>query len=667
MGIASMELALGSSTGSNRPSWKLLAAATLGGVALNEAGRLVWRNLKRTKASQRQFSESSTVAVPGPSSPATAAENAATEVVPVPEAQTVAVEVIVPNPPNVTFERPFDHRTLLAALRESDRVSTDSITGPFQMNTAEEMPVVCFQFRMSHFTCKAYLAHGTQEEGGPTHVKLQTVFEDNRRSLGEEQRYFVANEWNATKRYTRLKCGSGGHSRSGVFTLEYDVLCPADLPHRWGLPLLAQTFRMWYTSMVACVMHIVEPRSMPFATHEMIISNTLHTTVQECDEGLQNESCPICFEKFRPGEHVRRLPCLHVFHVVGADAESDQGHHCNIDRHLIRDKQCPVCKTPVDIMEQVNRDLKGGDSADASGAAGSTDAVGAEAAVAAATEPGVAAVAMDANGTVMGALGLEGTAALDDFVETGRVVAEGAAGQPTETPQQPGAAVAGVARGLPEQAAELEHAVRSLQSRWLQIQDVVAGMQQMLRYIEDSQSALGAARAQEGTNASAEAGDANSTAAAGTPAVGVAEGGGQVAPAGPGIAQPLADVAQTLAVVAAAANAVPTGAAPDGGAPVAPAAAAPAAMAAAAAAARATLPVPPAATSVHQVPCIRDVPLPFTEIEKVCMAYAWRQRRAAAATVATASLEHQPSQSANAVPPLAAAQTQQLAEGSASG
>jgi len=549
-------------------------------------------------------------------------------------------------------------RTLLEALRDSDRVSTDSISGPFQMNTAEEMPVVCFQFRMSHFTCKAYLAHGTQDEGGPTHVKLQTVFEDNRRSLGEEQRYFVANEWNATKRYTRLKCGSGGHSRSGVFTLEYDVLCPADLPHRWGLPLLVQTFRMWYTSMVACVMHIVEPRSMPFATHEMIISNTLHTTVQECDEGLQNESCPICFDRFRPGEHVRRLPCLHVFHVVGADAESDQGHHCNIDRHLIRDKQCPVCKTPVDIMEQVNRDLKGGDaSANAAGAAASTDV---EAAVAAATEPGVAAVAVEANGTVMGGLGLEATAALDDFVETGRVVAEATAGQPDNS-QQPGTATAGVAQGLPEQAAELEHAVRSLQSRWLQIQDVVAGMQQMLRYIEDSQSALGAARGQEGTNGSTEAGDATGTAAVGAPAVGGAEGGAQVAPTGPGIAQPLADVAQTLAVVAAAANAVPTGPALDSGATAAPTATAPAAVLAAAAVARA-LPL-----AAAPAPCFRDAPLPFTEIEKVCMAYAWRQRRAGAPNAATAAWDQQASHSTHALPPPGTGQTQQLPEGSASG
>merc|ERR1719352_479845 len=51
--------------------------------------------------------------------------------------------------------------------------------------------------------------------------------------------------------------------------------------------------------------------------------------------------------------------------------------------------------------------------------------------------------------------------------------------------------------GLPAQAAALERAVRSLQSRWMQIQDVVAGMQQMLQYIEESQSMMSAARAEQ--------------------------------------------------------------------------------------------------------------------------------------------------------------------------
>lgn len=44
--------------------------------------------------------------------------------------------------------------------------------------------------------------------------------------------------------------------------------------------------------------------------------------------------------------------------------------------------------------------------------------------------------------------------------------------------------------GLPAQAAELERAIRGLQSRWLQIQDVVAGMQETLQYIEDHQTGL---------------------------------------------------------------------------------------------------------------------------------------------------------------------------------
>merc|ERR1719498_968603 len=53
------------------------------------------------------------------------------------------------------------------------------------------------------------------------------------------------------------------------------------------------------------------------------------------------------------------------------------------------------------------------------------------------------------------------------------------------------------AEGLPAQAAELERAVRSLQSRWMQIQDVVAGMQQMLQYIEESQSMMSPARTEQ--------------------------------------------------------------------------------------------------------------------------------------------------------------------------
>jgi len=466
----------------------------------------------------------------------------ATERVPAPAESDPMAGIAVPPPSQGTRERLMGLRTLLASLQGCDRVCPESIMGPFQMNagTDEEVPVVCFQFRMSHFTCKAYLAHGTQDEGSQ-HLKLQTTFEDNRRSLGEEQRYFIANEWNATKRYTRLKCGYGGAGRSSVFTLEYDVLVPAETPHTWGLLLLSQTLRMWYTSMVACVMHIVEPRDVPFATHEMITANTLSVSVREEDECLLQQSCPICFENFRVGEKVRRLPCMHLFHVVGADAEQSQGQHCNIDRHLVRDKQCPVCKTPVDFMERIDKNslsvkmvegeaLVLPDSNETTGSSGArnsqeafsnaTTEVTHAVSDTASTLAGLAQAAADAvRMTVPSALsnGSEGEVLRQPLpgvvpATTGQsmtAVARGAAVQGIQAAAEVAAAAArmapsvqqdgnnGQTAGLPAQAAELERAVRSLQSRWMQIQDVVAGMQQMLQYIEESQSMMSAARTEQ--------------------------------------------------------------------------------------------------------------------------------------------------------------------------
>jgi len=52
-------------------------------------------------------------------------------------------------------------------------------------------------------------------------------------------------------------------------------------------------------------------------------------------ERKQREECCFCLEEFRDGDDVRRLPCLHIFHVD------------EIDKWLRENKTCPICKTPI--------------------------------------------------------------------------------------------------------------------------------------------------------------------------------------------------------------------------------------------------------------------------------------------------------------------------------
>eukprot|EP00931_Biecheleriopsis_adriatica_P060853 TRINITY_DN36557_c0_g1_i1.p1 TRINITY_DN36557_c0_g1~~TRINITY_DN36557_c0_g1_i1.p1 ORF type:complete len:666 (+),score=165.10 TRINITY_DN36557_c0_g1_i1:38-2035(+) len=483
--------------------WRTVAVAALG-VAVVQAFHLA-KIRRRLSAEEQSASPADTAPLDRPSAPSEERQ-----------AQEGAIAIKEEDERQHPAEEPqrFALRTLLEALRVSDRVNSDSIEGPYQLNPGEEVPVACFQFKMSHFECKAYLAHGADE--GSQHLKLQTVFEDNRNSLVEAQGYYVANEWNTSKAYTRLKCGSTDRGRSNVYTLEYDLLCPTCLPHSYGLQLLLQSLRMWYTSMMACVMHIVVPRGFPFATHAMIVANTLVESVREEDVGLKDEACPICLECFQPGEKVRRLPCMHVFHVVGADAGSCQSRHCNIDRHLVVDKTCPVCKTPIDIMERLERQpaSQSGGSAEASsgtrGAARETLQVEDAALAVQSTPADAAAQAIEQSSqqilphlrqSLLNEASAPAPVPPPDDRPAPDAAADASAGeqqQPAEASQAPTSVNTRSQVRLPEQAEELERVVRGLQSRWLQIQDMVASMQQMLRYIEDGQSTLGNRR--EGAN-----------------------------------------------------------------------------------------------------------------------------------------------------------------------
>lgn len=50
----------------------------------------------------------------------------------------------------------------------------------------------------------------------------------------------------------------------------------------------------------------------------------------------KDNQCCICLERFRDGEEVRRLQCLHIFHTA------------EIDQWLRQNRECPICRTNVD-------------------------------------------------------------------------------------------------------------------------------------------------------------------------------------------------------------------------------------------------------------------------------------------------------------------------------
>jgi len=50
-----------------------------------------------------------------------------------------------------------------------------------------------------------------------------------------------------------------------------------------------------------------------------------------------NDNCSVCLDKFNPNVQVRRLPCLHVFHIK-----------C-IDKWLKRNRKCPICRISITI------------------------------------------------------------------------------------------------------------------------------------------------------------------------------------------------------------------------------------------------------------------------------------------------------------------------------
>lgn len=69
------------------------------------------------------------------------------------------------------------------------------------------------------------------------------------------------------------------------------------------------------------------------------VIDTLPThRIQSIPDNPELSKCMICLCDYEIGEEVRTLPCFHIFHV-----------QC-IDEWLSRNKLCPICKTPCDVL-----------------------------------------------------------------------------------------------------------------------------------------------------------------------------------------------------------------------------------------------------------------------------------------------------------------------------
>jgi len=81
------------------------------------------------------------------------------------------------------------------------------------------------------------------------------------------------------------------------------------------------------------------------ATKEVIDALPLHRyetpVVSEAEGGEASSECAICIDDFTVGDELRRLPCGHSF------------HRACVDKWLMIDKTCPLCKRDVTGLEDV--------------------------------------------------------------------------------------------------------------------------------------------------------------------------------------------------------------------------------------------------------------------------------------------------------------------------
>ncbi|XP_066993989.2 E3 ubiquitin-protein ligase Arkadia [Anabrus simplex] len=126
------------------------------------------------------------------------------------------------------------------------------------------------------------------------------------------------------------------------------VFPPVLPPELMPFPFLARHM----TARLEDYMRVVEQRRLAQmnrgATQETIERYTFPHKYKQVkrttDDSEDNtEKCTICLSEFEDNEDVRRLPCMHLFHI-----------EC-VDQWLATNKRCPICR--VDIETHLNKDL----------------------------------------------------------------------------------------------------------------------------------------------------------------------------------------------------------------------------------------------------------------------------------------------------------------------
>ncbi|KAI4488773.1 hypothetical protein M0802_011283 [Mischocyttarus mexicanus] len=120
------------------------------------------------------------------------------------------------------------------------------------------------------------------------------------------------------------------------------------LPSATGLPDLILHQPRHVSARFEDYMRIVDLRRMGHmnygATQESIESHTFphkYKRVKKVENSEDNvEKCTICLSEFEDCESVRRLPCLHLFHI-----------DC-VDQWLCTDKRCPICRVDIETFLQ---------------------------------------------------------------------------------------------------------------------------------------------------------------------------------------------------------------------------------------------------------------------------------------------------------------------------